>query len=255
MNKTKIEWTNFSVNPIKGLCPVDCKDNQGKPYCYARRLYLRFRWYPVVRYEPSVFSTLGDVPPGGKVFVGSTHELFLPQYEAWTRAILRICGGWEDRTFQFLTKQPQNLAKWSPFPDNCWVGVSVTANGDMTRALTSLANIKATVRFLSFEPLLGQIGMRDHISMKGIVDWVTIGAQTPSSPKTASIPRIEWVEEIVEAADRAGIPVFLKNNLTRITSGETWAGKWVEHENQPPGEEIWWHPRQEFPVVQERLKP
>ncbi|GAH88970.1 unnamed protein product, partial [marine sediment metagenome] len=26
-------------------------------------------------------------------------------------------------------------------------------------------------------------------------------------------PKIEWVEEIVGAADRAGIPMFLKDNL------------------------------------------
>lgn len=36
MPKSKIEWTDYSINPIKGLCPVACKDNQGKSYCYAR---------------------------------------------------------------------------------------------------------------------------------------------------------------------------------------------------------------------------
>lgn len=58
---------------------------------------------------------------------------------------------------------------------------------------------------------------------------------------------IEWVKRIVEAADNAGIPVFLKDNLTPICSNKEWASKWIEHKNQPIGEEFWWHPRQEMP--------
>ena len=39
--------------------------------------------------------------------------------------------------------------------------------------------------------------------------WVIIGSQTrPYKP-----PKIEWVREIVEACDKARIPVFLKDNL------------------------------------------
>ena len=41
------------------------------------------------------------------------------------------------------------------------------------------------------------------------IKWVIIGAQTkPYKP-----PKIEWVQEITEACDKAGIKVFLKNNL------------------------------------------
>jgi len=41
------------------------------------------------------------------------------------------------------------------------------------------------------------------------ISWVVIGSQT----KPTVYPKIEWVQEIVEAADKAGIPVFLKDNL------------------------------------------
>lgn len=57
-------------------------------------------------------------------------------------------------------------------------------------------------------------------SLEGI-DWLIIGAQTqPYRP-----PRIEWVQEIVEAADRAGVPVWLKDNLDPILNpnGHIWA--------------------------------
>lgn len=29
MNKTKIEWTDITLNPIKGYCPMNCS------YCYG----------------------------------------------------------------------------------------------------------------------------------------------------------------------------------------------------------------------------
>ncbi|KKN71458.1 hypothetical protein LCGC14_0420370 [marine sediment metagenome] len=48
------------------------------------------------------------------------------------------------------------------------------------------------------------------------ISWVIIGSQTkPYKP-----PKIEWVQEIVEATDRAGIPVFLKDNLIPLLWGK-----------------------------------
>ncbi|GAH56543.1 unnamed protein product [marine sediment metagenome] len=44
-----------------------------------------------------------------------------------------------------------------------------------------------------------------------------IGAQT----KPAKYPRIEWVEEIIGAADKAGVPVFLKDNLRPLAEEST----------------------------------
>ena len=41
------------------------------------------------------------------------------------------------------------------------------------------------------------------------INWLIIGAQTnPYKP-----PEFSWVQEIVEAADKAGVKVFLKDNL------------------------------------------
>ncbi len=60
--------------------------------------------------------------------------------------------------------------------------------------------------YISFEPLLERIV--PYFGKPGI-KWVIIGGQT----KPIVYPNIEWVQEIVEAADKAGIPVFLKNSL------------------------------------------
>ena len=212
MSKTKIEWCDYTINPVKGLCPVAC------PYCYARRMYKRFKWDETIRFDPSVFNDIPKMKAGRRVFVGSTIELFGEWIDpAWMMLTFERVRAHPELTFIFLTKQPHNLTQWSPFPDNCWVGVSVTANGDLPLAYYGLNDVQAGERFISFEPLHGKIGFNDQVSMKGWVDWVIIGAQTPYSPKT--VPRIEWVREIVDAADWAEIPVFLKDNLANVVLG------------------------------------
>ncbi len=104
MQHTKIEWVRnqdgtqgYSINPVKGVCPVDCKDNQGKSYCYARRLYKRFKWDETIRFEPLDYKKF---PDGSKVFVGSTMELFgdwvkptwLDQIFEWKGMLLGIAA-------------------------------------------------------------------------------------------------------------------------------------------------------------------
>lgn len=209
---------DYTINPVKGLCPVDCKDNQGKSYCYARRMYKNPYYKAMysnqsIRFDWSVANDLPKMKVGSKVFWGSTMELFGDWIEPeWLRLIFEAVKHYSELTHIFLTKQPQNLMKWSPFPENCGVGVSVTANGDMTRALTNLAGIKAGYKFLSIEPLLGMIGMNDHMPLQDAgIGQVIIGQLTPV--KKATMPKIEWIQEIVEAGDKAGIPIFLKNNL------------------------------------------
>ena len=208
MQKSKIEWTDYTINPVKGLCPMACS------YCYARRMYKRFHWDETVRFEPEqAFVDAFNALAGSKIFVGSTMELFgdwvkpnwLEQVMGWPKAL-------PNKTFIFLTKQPQNLIKWSPFPDNCRVGVSATNSEHAVRAMTELDFIKARVKFLSLEPLLDNDGYTPwkYISFKKI-NWLIIGQQTPV--KLSTMPKLEWIKEIVDAADKAQIPVFLKNNL------------------------------------------
>ncbi len=71
------------------------------------------------------------------------------------------------------------------------------------------------------------------------ISWAIIGQVTPV--KKAMTPKIEWVSEIVEACDKARIPVFLKNNLAPIIdTSMDWAFNKIGY-------------RQEFPEV-EKLK-
>ncbi len=141
------------------------------------------------------------------VFVCSLGDLFgmgIPaDWTAWILEFIRVHPFWR---FYLLTKQPQNLAKWSPFPDNCWVGVSVTNGKMLDDAGYYLEQVQAKVKYISFEPLLERIV--PYFGKPGI-NWVIIGAQT----KPTILPKVEWVREIADVADQSGVPMFLKDSL------------------------------------------
>ncbi len=208
MAKTKIEWCDYTINPVKGLCPMACS------YCYARAMYKRFKWNPKIRLDGNAMTDFPSKP--SRIFVGSTMELFGDWVDPeWMEQIMALPHNFPQHTFLFLTKQPQNLIKWSPFPSNCWVGVSTTTDMAYTYATYELKKIEAKVKYISFEPLLQVIDCNKpwdkRLTLSGI-KWIIIGAQT----KPYRSPKIEWVKEIVDACDKAGIPVFLKENLRRM---------------------------------------
>ncbi len=268
MNKTKIEWVRnpddtpgYTWNPITGcLNHVDgfCKGGGFK--CYAYRLattrlehvYMadkntdRFitvephsplnmpdpfypRFWPEKLEEFNILGTPYTHPKRKGIFVCDMSDLFgigIPG--EWTWDVINHIKAWLMHRFYLLTKQPQNLAKFSPFPENCWVGVTATGYKDFVDALVYLMSIKASVKYISFEPLLSwdrvitnnyaysqQLGhaFKDEQLLRDAgIKWVIIGAQS----RPTVYPKIEWVDEIVEAADKAGIPVFLKDNLSPL---------------------------------------
>ena len=249
MNKTQIEWVKnpdgtqgFTWNPITGcLNHVNGMCKGGGFPCYAYRLAntrLRERYlannntasmsdFPDIGYSklaapfyPRLWPermrdlTAGFHKPKG-VFVCDMSDLFgtgIP--EEWQTQIFTAIRWHPEDRFYLLTKQSQNLIKFSPFPDNCYVGVTATNWLAFSDALGHLATITAKVKFLSFEPLLERIqfDMMQELLFPKVINWVIIGAQT----KPTVMPKIEYVEGIVSAADQAGIPVFLKENLSDL---------------------------------------
>ena len=213
MQKTRIDWADYTINPVRGLCPMDCKDNKGKSYCYARRLYKRFKWNPEIRMEPDWMEELPKKP--SRIFVGSTMELFGDWVEEWMwDSIWQYVNTYPQHTFIFLTKCPQNLPK--EFPDNCWVGVSATNWLKFSDALGYMSEVKAKVKFLSFEPLHERISfdLMQKLLFPMVINWVIIGQQTPVNQETK--PEVEWIENIVNTVDECKTPVFLKNNLDSL---------------------------------------
>lgn len=214
MQKTRIEWCDYTVNPVKGYCPMAC------PYCYARRMYDRFGWDKTIRFNAmKTIDELALIKKPSRIFWGSTMELFGSWVEdRWLKHIFHMVELTPQHTHIFLTKQPQNLRKWSPFPENCWIGVTATTAILASAACAWLSLIEAKVKFISIEPLLewnqperGRIYWQKHCHDIG---WLIIGAETGNRKGKPPLEQAQgWAKKIIAKTDEAGIPVFIKDNL------------------------------------------
>ena len=222
-----IGWTDYTFNPIKGLCPVGCW------FCYARKMYLPGFYSkkppfnnPKVRFilddsdYIERFSNKLKLPAGTKVFICSTFEIFHPTVRnEWRDIIFLIIEENPDITFQILTKMPENIDR--PIPDNVWLGVSVGDNISATTARMNqfIKHIKKNegFYFMSLEPLMKDQSEICYASFENIFPyfgWVIVGRLTGHGkgydpPKE----RIEW---IVDNCQELQIPIYLKNNLKEI---------------------------------------
>ena len=205
MNRTKIEWTDFTWNPITG-CLHGCQ------YCYARRMAetrLRGRCgYPNDEpFRPTFHEYRLDEPSKlskpAKIFVCSMGDMmgaWVP--DKWILQVLNIIEQNPQHTFQLLTKNPKRYLEFE-FPKNAWCGTSIESQDKLHR-LDIIKQVQAKVRFVSIEPLLSDIDANfDDIQ------WLIIGGMT--GPKAIK-PQKVWIENLLAQAD--GLPVFLKDNLS-----------------------------------------
>jgi len=222
MQKTKIEWTDFVWNPIKGVCPNGCW------YCYARKMYQRFKWEknPYFFY-PEVMRPYKIKKPK-KIFVCSTFELFHPITKTllfplteksditYRDMIFKVIKENPQHTFQILTKFPQKIDR--PMPDNVWLGTSITKPVEMYPRVKALYQVRAKFKFISFEPLMGDVGQfRFQGYLGGKVDWIIVGRLTGHGHKYD--PKDYWITSLVYHAKAFKTPIFLKDNLKHIWGG------------------------------------
>ena len=202
MNKTKIEWTDYSWNPVTG-CLNNCQ------YCYAKRMYQKNgRSFKPEFHEDRLNQPL-NLKGSKKIFVCSVADLFgdwIPK--EWIDNVFSIVKKCPNHTFQFLTKNPKRLLEFSPYPENAWMGCTATSQEMAENSIFYLSKIRASIRFLSCEPLLSKIIISPE-DMK-IINWLIIGACTGHM---ASQPQKEWVETLTSIGRQAGCAIFFKPNL------------------------------------------
>ena len=88
-------------------------------------------------------------------------------------------------------------------PNNVWLGVSVENRKYGIPRIDELREIQASVRFLSIESLLEDLGQFD---ISGI-HWVIVGGE--SGPRARPM-KYEWVESIKQHCLERGVAFFFK---------------------------------------------
>lgn len=208
--RSAIEWTEMTWNPVVGCSKV----SEGCRFCYAERMARRLQSMGIPQYENGFRVTLVpaalDEPLKWRkprmVFVNSMGDLFHEQVPlSYIQQVFATMISTPQHTYQILTKRDLRLAQIANslnWPPNVWIGVSVESAETSSR-ITQLTTVGASLRFVSFEPLLGSVGKLD---LSGI-GWVIVGGE--SGPRARPI-RKEWVDQIRELCRTFDLPFFFK---------------------------------------------
>jgi protein gp37 len=224
---SSIEWTEATWNPVTGCSHISA----GCAHCYAERFALRLqaagmakyrRGFAVTTHEDELLTPQGWRKPR-RVFLCSMGDLFHAEVPvSFIKRVFQVMKACPQHQFQVLTKRSKRLramAHLLPWPSNVWMGVTVEDARQVSR-VADLQEVPAAVRFLSCEPLLGDIR---RLPLKGI-GWVIVGGE--SGPGARAM-KPEWVRSIQRQCERTGAAFYFKQwgGTRRHENGRTLDGQ------------------------------
>jgi protein gp37 len=211
---TQIEWTDATWNPVTGCSKI----TRGCDFCYAERFSERFRGVPGHPFENGFDLTLRPerlLQPlqwrqSRRIFVNSMSDLFHKEVPfSFVDSVFDTMEAANWHIFQVLTKRSSLMARYlrkrygtGKAPIHIWLGVSIEDAKNTVR-LKHLQMAQASVKFVSFEPLLGSVG---YVDLAGI-DWAIVGGE--SGPRARPMTE-EWAIEIRDQCAAANVAFFFK---------------------------------------------
>lgn len=233
---SNIQWTEKTWNPTLGCSEI----SPGCRECYAAKMAHRLAHMPL---QKENYEGLTKKLPNGRIvwtgfvkemperllsvfnnkkpttyFVDSMSDLFHDDVSfEYLYKVFEMMHLTPQHTYQVLTKRDKRLSLLqavyfhlkrnypeATFPaKNVWLGVSVEDEKNKHRVI-ELIKVKAAVKFLSCEPLLGPIDLSPYLPD---IDWVITGGESGSKHRPC---QLEWIESIVDQCKAANVPVFVK---------------------------------------------
>jgi protein gp37 len=210
MKKSKIEWTEQTWNPSVGCNKV----SSGCQNCYAETMAKRLKAMGTKGYEngfefnimPERLEQPLNIKKPTKFFVNSMSDLFHEKMPfAHLDSIFEIIEKTPWHTYQILTKREKLMSEYlmeKNLPKNVWLGVSVE-NSKTKHRINYLRNINATIRFISMEPLLEDVG---NLNLENI-HWVIVGGE---SGIRARPMKSDWALNIKKQCEQQNAVFFFK---------------------------------------------
>lgn len=229
-DKTGIEWTDATWNPVTGCSKVSA----GCKHCYAERDWARMVHLPA--YQGRAFTDVACHPErldqplrwkkARRVFVNSMSDLFHESvpFEFIDR-VFAVMALAKQHVFQVLTKRPERmrdymlrLSKSAKLLDdaartlgytfefngayfvswplsNVWLGVTVEDQAAADERIPLLLDTPAAVRWISAEPLLGPVDLA-RMSPKMFAakaNALTGNWKRDGGPTKRETPTLDWV--------------------------------------------------------------
>lgn len=281
MGETKIEWATHTANWQSGCtraspacqhCYAEIMSARQEAMAYARgdeRLFNRYegttenrRWTGKITFDTDAlsraFAELWRARAPRRVFCGSMTDLFHDDAPPEALAMLAVEIRMADHptwphTIMLLTKRPENLARWQReyfpggLPSWVWVGTTGENQEWVDRRVSELVKVRADVRYLSMEPLLGGVDLNklwchtcetdEHVrgpDDKGSqpwcvecdsevgcanwldacaskdqpgISWVIVGGESGHGARPM---HPQWVRSLRDQCVEAGVPFFFK---------------------------------------------
>ncbi|HLZ05483.1 MAG TPA: DUF5131 family protein [Bradyrhizobium sp.] len=221
MADTSIEWTDATWNPVAGCSVL----SPGCTNCYAMRMAARLDamsmpkyrgltrksgrravWTGKIRLDRDSLDVPKSWRKPRKIFVNSMSDLFHDGVPAeFVAEVWSVMEATTQHTYQVLTKRPDRMLEVTrslPVLKNVWLGTTVESVEYLPR-IDDLRKVRAAVRFVSFEPLLGSVAKAD---LSGI-HWAIVGGE--SGPRARPMAG-EWVDEIAAMCRKSGVAFFFK---------------------------------------------
>lgn len=189
---TKIEWATHTFNPWVGCSRVSpACDN-----CYAANgIFAKFNGVEWGKGTPRHLT--GDdnwkkpicwhrkaakAGVRASVFCASEADIFEnhPQLPPWRERLWTLIEDTPILDWLLLTKRPGNILKMMPaggFGSNVWLGTTVESQAYAKARIKQLLRASAPVHFLSCEPLLGPLDLREWLGHDSI-NWVIAGGES-----------------------------------------------------------------------------
>ena len=235
MNKTNIEYLTHTWNPIVMRCN---KVSPACDNCWHLAMCERFAKNPMFpewkrgiyagKSTPQIDKKEIDAPlkrvAASVIGVQFMGDLFHDDVADWMLDGIfdRIFyNGISHHTFIILTKRPERMRDYlsqdhfSGCNDwaNVWLGVTVENQEMADRRIPELLVIPAVRHFISVEPMLNPVFLRDEwmtIMNLHSINWVIAGCESGPGARTM---QTEWARSLKDQCVDAGVPFFLKQMM------------------------------------------